>query len=44
MADIVDHAQVGRTRIVCSPKSYGPMRPGKRLESAEFGVGKVVEV
>lgn len=36
--------RVGRTRIVCNPKGYGPKRPGTRLENAEFDVGKVVEV
>jgi predicted phosphodiesterase len=36
--------RVGATRVVCNPKGYGPMRPGKRLENAEFDVGRVVEV
>jgi hypothetical protein len=31
---------VRRTRIVCNPKGYGPMR----AENAEFDVGKVVKV
>ncbi|PWB82911.1 MAG: metallophosphoesterase [Methylocystaceae bacterium] len=35
--------RVGETRIVCNPEGYGPMRPGKPLENAEFGM-KVVEV
>lgn len=36
--------RVGATRIVCNPKGYGPMRPGKPLENRAFDVGKVVEV
>ncbi len=36
--------RVGATRIVCNPKGYGPMRPGKRIENVAFDVGKVVEV
>lgn len=36
--------RVGATRIVCNPKGYGPMRPGKRLENVEFAVGTVVEI
>lgn len=35
--------RVGDTRVVCNPKGYGPMRPGRRLENLEFGM-KVVDV
>ena len=31
--------RVGGTRIVCNPKGYGPMRPGKRIENVAFDVG-----
>ena len=36
--------RVGKTRIVCNPKGYGPSRPGRRLENVAFDVGRVVEV
>lgn len=36
--------RAGATRIVCNPKGYGPMRPGKRIENVAFDVGNVVEV
>ncbi len=35
--------RVGGTRIVCKPKGYGPMRPGRRIENVAFDVGMVVE-
>jgi hypothetical protein len=35
---------VGKARIVCDPKGYGPRRPGKRLENAEFDAEKIVDV
>ncbi len=36
--------RVGGTRIVCNPRGYGPMRPGRRLENVAFDVGRIVEV
>jgi hypothetical protein len=36
--------RVGATRIVCNPKGYGPMPPGRRIENVAFDVGRVVEV
>lgn len=37
--------QIGRTRVVCNPKGYGPRSVGGRFENdAEFDGSKVIEL
>lgn len=36
--------EVGRTRIVCNPKGYGPLRLGGAYENRRFHPHKVVEI
>lgn len=36
--------RVEETRIVCNPKGYGPMRPGRTSDNPAFDVGKIVEI